>query len=278
MKCIFLAVLCWVVAGHYALAIECPPGAPNNRSWLRRHLADDMTQTNKLVGPTFSGTDFPRVCAISNAHAVRDFKIDDEDVHLLADYYYRLRNRAEEDMRQSQRQPTEQRQLEGQPQVLLQVGETDAERKAAQADRDAISSLGGALAGKREAVDRLGELIYASLPGFCLHQKQMLPPSYFNLDQNSGALQYVGPVAVDKPARTNPYIVTITTTVNDARRANWYRDVFAWHNNNRPVARPPNGASGTGSWHIRPPINPPPCQGQPATATGNGSNGGNRQR
>ena len=74
-------------------------------------------------------------------------------------------------------------------------------------------------------MNRVRELIDASLPGYCLHEKPMLPASYFNL--TNGALQYVGPSANAGPA--NPYLGSISKSINVYLAGNWplRRDYWA---------------------------------------------------
>ena len=275
MKGLILAVLCCFAAERYAAAIECPPDEPKDRPWLCGHLLDDMDVTNYYAN-AFGDRDFSRARALNNPKAATAYKIDDDDVYLLGKYYYRLRARAEEDVRQFQRQYSSQVQPQGQPQVLPQTAPTEAELKAAKDDRDAISRLGGKLAGKSKAVASLSALIYASLPGFCLAEMNMLPPSYFNLDQNNGGLQYVGPVPTTKLVVANPYVLIINNRLRAARQAYWPQYVRWQHNIQTPIKRPFAGGTRSGGGTIRGPSTPPPKQAQ--AGPGNGPPGTNRQR
>jgi hypothetical protein len=231
-----LTVLCCLVVGPFAVAIDKPPEMPRNqRSWLQRSLGSDMAETNKGMPGTFGARDFAHDNAIKNRSAGPMYKISDSDVRALGDYYYRTRTRAEEDLRQFERQlfvlyaSANVGQFQGQFPNSQQAGPTDKELEAAKVDREAISALGGSLADKGNAVKSLGELIYASLPGFCLREKQMLPASYFDLDQVSGKLQYVGPAyhAVYAGAYVTPIDTYLGTAA--ARQAIWLRNVSFWH-------------------------------------------------
>ena len=247
MKCMTLTVLCCLAIGRMPGRLTSRPMRQNQRSWLGGRLLSDMIQTNEKMPRTFATREYARAKAITNRSASPKFKINDDDVVLLADYYYHTRARADEDLRQFQRQLAGLVQLQGQLPNQQPAGTTDEEVKAAQADRDEISTLGGKLADKADAVKALSELIYASLPGFCLHEKQTLPASYFAPDQRNGTLSYVGPVY--NTVYAGPYAAPIDSYVNaDAgRQAYWLRHVFWWHNSQNPVARLPGAGTGTGN-------------------------------
>jgi hypothetical protein len=224
----------------------------------------------------------PATYALTNLRVNPNLKVEDDDVHLLADYYYRTRALAEEDMRQFQQQSPDPGQVQGQPQVDLQLGPT-ATKLRAEKERDEISSLGERLAGKSKAVASLGELIYASLPGYCLRENKMPPPSYFNCDQGSGALQYVGPVplAANRLVLANPYLVIINRRVSAARasaawQAEWIRHVVLWHENHPSItSHAGSGGAGPASGGVvRAPVHPP---ANPVPA-GSGTAPGSRQR
>ena len=216
-----------MAAGRYAAAIEQPPASPENeRSWLCSNLVKDMTETNNEMPCTFGDRDYPHVKAINNPRPRKDLKISDCDVGLLPGYYYRTRTRAEEDVRQfRQLSAVGLGQFQGQPVVLPQAGPTDAQLKEAKADRDEISALGGKLADKPTAVKSLGELIYASLPGFCLREQQMIPPSYF--DSSQGRLNYVGPVY--NTVYAGSFGDRINIFINAKGRPYWLKPIHRWH-------------------------------------------------
>jgi hypothetical protein len=208
MKCMTLTVLCCLVIGRYAGALEKPPDSPTyQRSWLRDCLLSDMTEINNQIPGTFADQAFQRAEAIPGVRASRGFKIsDNNDVALLADYYYCTRARAEEDLQRFRQQHMGGGQVPGQrpvpgqlpgPEQLsnpAQAGPQDTELNSAQADGDAILDLGEKLARRTDAVKNVAALIYASLPGYFLHQRQMTPLSYFHFDPDQGSWSYVGPV------------------------------------------------------------------------------------
>ena len=106
MKCMTLTVLCCLAMGRFAGAMDKPPDSPKfQRSWLRDRLVNDMTEINNQMPGTFAYQAFQRAEAIPGVRASRGFRIsDDNDVALLADYYYRTRARAEEDLQQFRQQ------------------------------------------------------------------------------------------------------------------------------------------------------------------------------
>jgi hypothetical protein len=271
-----LAVLCCLVVGPYAVAIDKPPEMlRNQRFWLQRGLGIDMAETNKRMPGTFGMRDFARDNAIKNRSAGPMYKTSDSDVRVLANYYYHTRERAEEDLRQFERQlsilyaSANMGQFQGQFPNPQQAGPTDKELEAAKADREAISTLGGSLADKGDAVKCFGELIYASLPGFCLREKQMLPASYFDLDQVSGRMQYVGPAY--NAAYAGVYVTPIDTYLSTAaaRQASWLRNVSWWHQwHQQGVVSVPGGGPVPVTRRAGWPVGPIPNQRGVGTAPG----------
>ena len=268
MRCMALTILCCLAIGPYAAAVDKPPEDPKNqRSWLGNRLLSDMSQTDENMPETFATRDYGRVKAITNRSASPKFKISDDDVALLADYYYHTRARAADDLRQFQQQLVRLVQSQGQlPQPQL-ADTTDEETKTARADRKEISALGGKLADRADAVKSLSELIYASLPGFCLHETQMLPASYFAPDPTNGGLSYVGPV--NNTVYAGPYAGSIGSYANaDAARQAWLRHVLLWHMRNsqqNSATRQAGGRTGTGNMQ----------GGTGANTTQNGTRSGN---
>ena len=118
---------------------------------------------------TFATRELQRAKAITNRSASPKFKINDDDVVLLADYYYRTRARAEEDLRQFQRQLAGLGNCRGNFRTSSRPARRTRKLKAAQADRDAISALGGKLADKADAVKALSRVDLCLVAG-------LLPP------------------------------------------------------------------------------------------------------
>ena len=231
MRCMTLTVLCCLAIGHCAGAMDEPPRTPRSqRDWLSGRLRNDMAENEKGMPGTFRMREYARAKAIVSPHANSTLQISDSDVGLLAEYYYRTRVRAEEDLRQFERQLAGLGQFQGQFPNPPQAGPADNELQAAQADRDTIFALGGRLADSIGAAKNLSELIYASLPGFCIREKQTLPPWYFDFDRKNGTFHYVGPV--HNSVYAGSYADRINTYVNvraPRRPSQWLDHVFAWH-------------------------------------------------
>ena len=270
MRYMTLTVLCCLGIARYAEAMDKLPDSPNDqRSWLSSGLVKDMTEINNRMPGTFAHVAFQRAEAIRSLRlplALRRFNIsDDGDVELLADYYYRTRARAEEDLKPFPRQ------LPNPP----QAGPQEAVLPAVPTDREALITLGGDLAKRTDAVKNLAALIHASLPGFCLRQWQTLPPaSYFAWDRG-GNVTYVGPVNNTTYVsggyvgpNANPYATSLNNHFRVAwpQLPTWFPRQPACMEVNRgirpaPVVAPPRGGMNT-------------TQGGPWPGTGNsGSNG-----
>jgi hypothetical protein len=294
MRYMTLTVLCCLAFGRYAAAMDKPPDSPKiQRSWLSSGLVNDMTEINNRMPGTFAHVAYQRAEAVHSLRlpvAIRRFNVsDDSDVELLADYYYRTRARAEADLQQflrqlagggqfpgqlpaqeqlsAQEQPPAQRQFPGPGQLpnQPQAGPQEAALKAVQADRDAIVALGGKLAERTDTVKNLAALIYASLPGFCLRQWQMLPPaSYFTWDRG-GNVTYIGPVNNTTYVSSsyvgpdaNPYATSLNNHFHVAwpQLPTWFPRQPTCIEVNRvtrpaPVVMPPRGGMNTtqaGTW------------------------------
>ena len=96
---------------------------------------------------------------------------------LLADYYYRPRT-AKADLQQLRRQLAAEGAVSGATSGSRGQGSStqpqEAELKAAQAGGDAIVDLGGKLAERSDTVKNLAALIYFSVPGVCLRERQVI--------------------------------------------------------------------------------------------------------
>ena len=184
------------------------------RSWLRRGLVNDMTEINNWMPSTFADQAFQRADAIAipgRAHhprlQERNLALPHQrrrDVKLLADFYYHTRARAEETCNSSggnsrQRGNFRQRGSFRQRSNFRQRGNS-RQRTAAGwpagggvesgSSRTATRSLIWAKSWRDGAstVKNLAALIYASLPGFCLRQRQMTPASYFQCGPGAGSV------------------------------------------------------------------------------------------
>ena len=218
MRCMTLTVLCCLALGRYAAAVDKPPEQPTSqRSWLVENLCCDMTSTPD----PFTKQDVGRIRAVSNPRPRASWGVGDHEVALLADYYYRTRARAEEDLQLQQLSSQNQEQRpDAQQAAVISEG-----LKRARADRQAIATLGGQLAGKGRAVQNLRRFIDASLPGFRSRENLVLtaPPS--NPDPRYGSSDYVGPVY---PVPYVPYTTTIFVDPDGRRRGRWPRNDPGW--------------------------------------------------
>lgn len=268
MKCMTLTVLCCLAIGSYAGARDKPGDSPKiQRSWLRGALLGDMAEIDNRMAGTFLDLEYARAKAIANRSAGLRFKISDEDFELLVDYYRLTRARAEKDQQQFRRQFAgegqfpgqlpeagqfqqagqlpEQRQLQAQGQIPNppQAGLPEAELKAAQAERDAIIALGEKLAKRSEAVRSLAVLIYASVPGYCVRQWQMMPASHFHFDAAKGRWAYVG------PAHDNAYAGPHAASLDNHFNAEAARPQRPMWIPSMPVYIP--GSRGTGNGNLQ---------------------------
>jgi hypothetical protein len=159
-------------------------GTPDvHRHSLTERLTRDMHDTRSRAAPkAFSDEDWRRVSAVSIAVGVESFRVSDEDIALLNEYYHLLRKRVTDDALEIKN-----RAKHGEP--------TDAEIEQWESDREKLTKLGAELAAKGEAVKRLAMLIYASVPGYSLREYSTLPENYYVFNEETGTLDYVGPVS-----------------------------------------------------------------------------------
>ena len=88
MKCTTLTVLCCIVIGGYAEAVDRPPEIPGaQRSWLCENLCRDMDS----IPAMFAKQEYASVRALNNKKPNPKWAVGDYEVALLADYYYRTR-------------------------------------------------------------------------------------------------------------------------------------------------------------------------------------------
>jgi hypothetical protein len=169
MKCATLIVLCCTVIGSSAEAMDKPPLSPARQGiWLRDGLVADMEEMNKMnddASPVFPNEAFVRAKVIPYRNrATRELRIADDDVGLLADYYFQTRAQAEEELQQFQGQ-------------LAGGAQGGWAAKAAPAGRDPLADLDEKLAAGSDGARNVAALIYLSLPGYSLRHRQvpMLP-------------------------------------------------------------------------------------------------------
>jgi hypothetical protein len=142
-----------------------------------------MADTRGRGAPhAFSDEDRRRARAVSNPDTIAIFRVSEEDIDLLNEYYHLLRKRVKEDVLEIQN-----RAKHGEP--------TDAEIERWVNDRERLAKLGVELAAKSEAVKRLALLIYGSVPGYSLREYNVLPQMYYVFNEDTGALDYLGPAS-----------------------------------------------------------------------------------
>jgi hypothetical protein len=178
-------------------AIDRPPQQrEQERAWLKGNLAADM----QALG-MFGQRDYHQAGGF-----IRSLKAS--EIHLLADLYYRTRSRAEQDLRQQQlpqsqlnpAQPNPPQNNLAQPKPdPAGPNPTADEQQRGKAEREDLDKLCAQLAKGRKPVQLLSELIYASLPGWCVQQSLgPVPSSYYANGSYVGPLfspEYAGPYA-----------------------------------------------------------------------------------
>ncbi len=205
MKRVLMTCLILAFFSSLTVAVEPPSPPPHGRTrqqhdWLREHLAADMGTINTFPNDAFD--EMRRMVT----RATRD------ETDLLADYYELSRKVAEREVRQIVQAQIAQAQViqaqaaqaQGvQPQAVQPpaVPQEDAQAKA---DREGLRELSRTLAAARNPASKVGEYIYASLPGWCAQQEAQLVPSSFYGDG-----QYVGPLDSEASAgRHAGYVYT----------------------------------------------------------------------
>jgi hypothetical protein len=152
-----------------SLAIDQPPEtAPQQRAWLLSCLVTDM----QSVG-SFTSDDIARTVTLVNT-------LTDEQVSLLARFYYLTRAKTEQDAHL----------------YAVQLGDTEealAQAKAQVADlltqqHNQIEQTYSELATINPGCQTLCQIAYASVPGWCAYNRYAIPDWYYN----NGC--YVGPV------------------------------------------------------------------------------------
>ena len=151
-----------ILMGGTALAIDQPPqDSQQQRAWLVGHLVTDM----EALG-TFDGNTLAKVPAIVN-------NLTDDQVALLAQYYFLTRSKTEQDASLY---------------AMQQQGSTDEqvnEAKAQIADlltamNDQIMACYDQFASMPQPVPYLAQICYASVPGWCCHARCFVPDWYYD--------------------------------------------------------------------------------------------------
>jgi hypothetical protein len=146
------------------------------------------------VSRAFSEQDRQHVRSLNIADAAAKFRVSEKNVDRLNEYYRLVRKRVKEDALMIQK--------------LAEHGDaSDAQIEAWENDRVALSKMAAELGTEDEAVKRLANLIYASVPGYSLREYGMLPEMYYVFDEQTGALDYIGPASDASLAEmSSPYI------------------------------------------------------------------------
>ena len=162
-------ILMTFLAAATAFAIDQPPqDSEQLRPWLVGHLVTDM----EALG-TFDGNALAKVPTIVNA-------LSDDQVALLAQYYYLTRSKTEQDASLY---------------AMQQQGNTDEQVNAAKAQvadlltmmNDQTVACYDEFATMPQPVQYLAQVCYASVPGWCCHARCFVPDWYYD----NGC--YVGP-------------------------------------------------------------------------------------
>ena len=149
------------MAGN-ALAVDQPPqDSQQQRAWLVGHLVTDM----EALG-TFDGNTFAKVPAIVS-------NLTDDQVALLAQYYFLTRSKTEQDASLF---------------AMQQQGDTEEqvnEAKAGIADlltamNDQIEACYSEFVPMPQPVLYIAQICYASVPGWCCHTQCFVPDWYYD--------------------------------------------------------------------------------------------------
>jgi hypothetical protein len=218
-----LALICLTGA---CLAMDQPPEtAPQQRAWLLSHLVTDM----QSVG-SFRHGDFAEVVRLANS-------LTDDQVSLLARYYYLTRAKTEQDA-----------QL-----YTVQVNDTEealAQAKAQVADlltqqHNQIEQTYSELTTINPGCQTLCQVAYASVPGWCAYNQYAIPDWYYS----NGC--YVGPVF--SAGYCGAYAVPVYSTFYDrGSRYNYWNSRAYIHNNITRITRTHGGLWTTGTPHPHP--------------------------
>jgi len=224
--------------------MDQPPQEPDQqRAWLAGHLVTDM----EALG-TFDANTLAKVPGVVNA-------LTDDQVALLAQYYFLTRSKTEQDASLY---------------ALQQQGDTDEQVNEATAEvadllttmNDEIDACYTQFVPMPQPVLYIAQICYASVPGWCCHVCCFVPAWYYD----NGC--FVGPC--HNAARSGPWAAPVwnaycnhgshfythyhqvanTTCINRSknlanRNATWLRNHGDWHNtlaHDRLLNQPTNGS------------------------------------
>ena len=208
------------------LAMDQPPEtAPQQRAWLLSRLVTDM----QGVG-SFTSDDIARMVTLVNA-------LTDDQVSLLARFYYLTREKTEQDARL----------------YAVQLSDTEAalaQAKAQVADlltqqQNQIEQTYSELATVNPGCQTLCQVAYASVPGWCAYNQYAVPDWYY------GNGCYVGPVF--SAGYCGAYAVPVYGTFyNRGSRYNWWNSRAYVHNNVTGITRTHGSSVATGTRYPHP--------------------------
>ena len=151
-----------VLMAGTALAIDQPPQEPDQqRAWLVGHLVTDM----EALG-TFDGNTLAKVPGIVDA-------LTDDQVALLAQYYYLTRSKSEQDARlyaMQQQGYTDEQVNEAKVQIADLLTELNDQTVACYSEFVPMP----------QPVQYLAQICYASVPGWCCHARCFVPDWYYD--------------------------------------------------------------------------------------------------
>ena len=210
------------------LAMDQPPEtAPQQRAWLLSCLVTDM----QSVG-SFTSDDIARTVTLVNA-------LTDDQVSLLARFYYLTRAKTEQDARL----------------YAVQLSDTEAalaQAKSQVADlltqqQNQIEQTYSELATVNPGCQTLCQVAYASVPGWCAYNRYAIPDWYY------GNGCYVGPVF--SADYCGAYAVPVYNTFYDrSSRYNYWNSRAYVHNNVTGIARTHGGSLAAGKRNPHPKI------------------------
>jgi hypothetical protein len=204
-------LLLFLAVGSTALAIDQPPEtASQQRAWLLSHLVTDM----QSVG-SFTSDDIARTVTLVNS-------LTDDQVGLLARFYFLTREKTEQDAQlyAVQQTGTEQALAEAKAQVAGLLAQL----------QNQIQQTYSELATVSPGCQTLCQVAYASVPGWCAYNQYAIPDWYY------GNGCYVGPAC--SAGYCGLYAVPVYNAFyNRGSRYNfWNRGTYV-HNNLARIGR-----------------------------------------
>jgi hypothetical protein len=202
-----------------------PETAPQQRAWLLSRLVTDM----QSVG-SFTSDDIARTVTLVNS-------LTDDQVSLLARFYYLTRAKTEQDARL----------------YAVQLNDTEealAQAKAQVADlltqqHNQIEQTYSELAAINPGCQTLCQVAYASVPGWCAYNRYAIPNWYYS----NGC--YVGPVFL--AGYCGAYAAPVYGTFySRGSRYNYWNSRAYVHNNVTGITRTHGGSVAAGARHPHP--------------------------